>query len=82
MIMRNKRLTGILLAVALLLLVPLIAGFPWTRLDYITAGVLLLGTGLGCELVMRKVKKFEYRIAGILAILAVLLLIWIDIVRD
>jgi hypothetical protein len=74
--MRNKRLIGIVLAVALILFIPLIAGFPWTRLDFITAGVLLLVTGFLCELVMRKVKKIEYRVAGIIAILAVLFLIW------
>jgi hypothetical protein len=57
MSMKNKRLIGIVLAVAILLLIPLIAGFPWFRLDFLTAGVLLLGTGLLCELVMRKVKN-------------------------
>ena len=80
--MKNKRLIGIVLAVAILLLIPLIAGFPWTRLDFITAGVLLLGTGLLCELVMRKVKNLKYRIAFCGVILLSLLLIWIDIVRD
>ena len=76
MITKNIRLIGIVLAVALLLPIPLIAGFPWTRLDYVTAGVLLLGTGLLCELVMRKVKRFEYRIALCGVILAGLVLIW------
>jgi hypothetical protein len=80
--MQNIRLIGIVLAVAFLLLIPLIAGFPWTRLDFITAGVLLLGTGLLCELVMRKVKNFKYRIALCGAILLSLFLIWIEIVRD
>jgi hypothetical protein len=79
MIMQNKRLIGIVLTVALLLLIPFIAKAPWTRLDFVTAGVLLLGTGLMCELVMRKVKKFEYRIAICAAILAALLLIWIEL---
>ena len=73
---QNKRFVGIVLTVAFLLLIPLIAGFPWTRLDFITAGVVLLGAGLACEMVMRKVKKIEYRIAFIVAILAALLLIW------
>jgi hypothetical protein len=73
---QNKRLIGIVLAVALLLLIPVIAGFPWTRLDYMTAGVLLLGTGFLCELVLRKVKKFEYQIALCGGILLGLVLIW------
>jgi len=79
MITKNKRLIGIVLTVALLLLIPLIAGFPWSRIDFITAGVLLLGTGLMCELVLRKVKKNEYRIALCAAILAALALIWIEL---
>jgi uncharacterized membrane protein (UPF0182 family) len=79
MIMQNKRLIGIVLTVALLLLIPLIARAPWTRLDFVTAGVLLLGTGLMCELVMRKVNKIEYRIAICVALLAALLLIWLEL---
>ncbi len=42
----------------------------WTLLDFIIAGVLLPGTVLMCEQVMRKVKKTEYRILICLAILA------------
>ena len=79
MIMQNKRLIGIVLTVALLLLIPLIAGFPWTRLDFVTAGVVLLVAGFLCELVMRKVNKIEYRIAICGAILAALVLIWIEL---
>jgi hypothetical protein len=80
--MKNKRLIGIVLTVALLLFIPLIAGFPWTRLDYITAGILLLGTGLSCELVMRKVKRLEYKIILCGAILGTLFLIWAAIVSS
>ena len=62
MIMKNKRLIAIVFAVAFLLLIPLTAmqftdEVNWTLLDFVTAGVLLLGTGLLCELVMRKVNK-------------------------
>jgi hypothetical protein len=63
MITKNKRLISILLTVPLLLLI----------------GVLLLGTGLMCELVLRKVKKIKYRIAICGAILVVLLLIWMEL---
>ena len=84
MIMQNKRLIGIVLTVALLLLIPLIAmqftdDVNWTLFDFIVAGVLLLATGLMCELVIRKVNKIGYRIAICLAILAALLLIWIEL---
>ena len=82
--MKNKRLIGIVLTVVLLLLIPLIAmqftdEVNWSLFDFIVAGVLLLGTGLMCELVMRKVNKIEYRIAICVAILAALLLIWVEL---
>ena len=82
--MQNKRLIGIVLAVALLLLIPLIAmqftdDVNWTLFDFIVAGVLLLATGLMCELVIRKVTKIEHRVAICLAIIAVLLLIWAEL---
>lgn len=84
MIMQNKRLIGIVLTVALLLLIPLIAmqftdDVNWTLFDFVVAGVLLLTTGLMCDLVIRKVNKIEHRIAVCLAILAALLLIWVEL---
>ncbi len=84
MIMKNKRLVGIVFTVALLLLIPLIAmrftnEVNWTLFDFVVMGILLLGTGLMCELVMRKVKKFEYRIAICAAILAAFLLVWVEL---
>lgn len=84
MVAQNKRLIAIVLTVAFLLLVPLIAmqftdEVNWTLSDFIVAGILLFGTGLTCELVMRKVKKIEYRIAICAAILAALLFIWIEL---
>jgi len=84
MIMQNKRLIGIMLTVVLLLLIPLIAmqftdEVDWKLNDFVIMGVLLLGTGLMCELVMRKVKKIEHRIVIIIAILAALFLIWVEL---
>ncbi|MEI9910963.1 MAG: hypothetical protein WDO71_15595 [Bacteroidota bacterium] len=84
MIKQNKRLTGILLTVALLLLIPLIAMLftdevKWTLSDFVVAGVLLFGTGLLCELVMRKVSKTGHRIAICVTLLAVLLLVWLEL---
>ncbi|GEP97194.1 hypothetical protein [Chitinophaga cymbidii] len=84
MITQNKRLLGILIAAALLLLIPLVAmqftaEVNWSPFDFIVAGVLLFGTGLLCELVIRNVKKTEYRIAIVVGILAALVLIWIEL---
>ena len=84
MITKNKRLTGILLTVAILLLIPLIAmqftnEVDWKLLDFVIMGILLLGTGLTCELVLRKVKKFDLRIALCAAILVAMLLVWAEL---
>jgi peptidoglycan/LPS O-acetylase OafA/YrhL len=84
MVVQNKRLYGIVISVAILLLIPLIAmqfsnEVNWKLADFIIAGVLLLGTGLICEFVMRKVKKKENRIALIVVIITVLLLIWAEL---
>ena len=84
MIMQNKRLIGIVIAVVVLLLIPLIAmqftdEVNWTLYDFVVAAVLLFGTGLMCEFVMRKVTKVKYRIAICAVLLMVLLLIWVEL---
>lgn len=84
MITKNKRLIGIVLAVALLLLIPLIAmqftdEVNWTLLDFVVMGILMLGTGFMSELVIRKVKNKDYRIAIIAVILVGLFLIWAEL---
>jgi hypothetical protein len=42
-------------------------------------GVLLLTAGLGCELVMRKVKKLSHRLLLCAAIMLAFLLIWAEL---
>lgn len=84
MIKQNKRLFIILLTAALILLIPFIAmqftgEVNWTLMDFIAAGVLLLGTGLMCEIVMRKVNKTGFRIVICAALLVMLLLIWAEL---
>ena len=82
--MKNKRLLGILLTVALLLLIPFISmqftdEVNWSPLDFLLMGGLLLGTGLLCEFVMRKVQNIEHRFALCGVILVVLFLIWAEL---
>lgn len=82
--MKTKRLIGIVLTVALLLCIPLIAmqftnEVNWTLSDFVAAAVLLLSTGLLCELVIRKVKNVKSRIAICAVLLAALFLIWIEL---
>ena len=83
-IMQNKRLIIIVLTSVIILLIPLIAmqftdEVNWTLFDFIIAGALLLGTGLMCELAIRKINKIKYRIAICLALLVLLLLIWAEL---
>jgi len=82
--MKNKRLIIILMAIAIILLIPLIAmqftnEVNWTSSDFIMMGVLLTGTGLLSEFVMRKVKSIDNRILIIGAILLVFILIWAEL---
>ena len=83
-IVKNNRLKIILTVMVIILLLPLIAmqftdEVNWTLFDFVVAGALLIGTGLMCELVIRKVNKTKYRIAICIALLIVLLLIWADL---
>ena len=82
--MKNKNFIIIISVVVLLLLIPLIAmqftnEVRWAFLDFIIAGVLLIGTGLSCNFVIQKVKNTKFRIAICLAILALLFLIWAEL---
>ncbi len=84
MLTQNKRIYGILLTVAILLLIPFTAmqftnEVNWSLSDFIIAGGLLLGTGLMIELVIRNVKNVKYRLAICAVILLALLLIWIEL---
>ena len=81
---RNTRLIFILIAAAVLLSVPFVAmqftsEVKWGPVDFILAGILLFGTGLACELVLRKVKRLEYRLALCAAILIGLFLVWAEL---
>ena len=66
MISENKRLKAILAIGTLLLLIPFIGmqfsnEIDWKLNDFIIAGVLLYGTGLIIELILRKVNKQKDR---------------------
>lgn len=82
--MKDKRLILFVLTSVILLFIPLIAmqftdEVNWTLSDFVVAGAFLLGTGLMCELVIRKVKKIKYRIAVCVTLLVVLLLIFTEL---
>ncbi len=82
--MKNKRVGIILVIVVLLLLIPLIAmqftqEVDWNLTDFLVMGVLLLGTGLLCEFVLRKAKSNKHRILLCGVILLALFLIWAEL---
>jgi peptidoglycan/LPS O-acetylase OafA/YrhL len=82
--MKTKRLTTILLTVLAILLIPFIAmqvsnDVSWSAFDFMVAAILLLGTGLLIDLVLRKVKSKERRIILLGVILLGLFLIWAEL---
>jgi peptidoglycan/LPS O-acetylase OafA/YrhL len=81
--MKNKRLYAILLSVLVLLLIPFILmqftnEVSWQLADFLIMGILLLITGLLCELVLRRVKRLTTRIVLCGIILFALFLIWAE----
>lgn len=84
MALQNKQLVAILCTVAVLLTMPLVAmqltdEVNWTLSDFVAAGVLLFGTGLLIELVLRRVRSGKQRLVLCAVILAALLLIWAEL---
>lgn len=82
--MKNKRLKIILATASFLLIIPLVAKLftnevNWGPGDFIIMGILLFGTGLLCELVMRRVKNTKNRIVICAAVLFVFFLIWAEL---
>jgi hypothetical protein len=51
----------------------------WSIMDFVVAGVLLFGTGLTIQFVLRKVKTRKNRILICGIILLLLLLLWIEL---
>jgi hypothetical protein len=82
--MKNRRLIGILLTVAVLLCIPLTAMLftdqvDWNLSDFVVAGMLLLGTGIVIEVVARNVKDRSAKIGMIIGTLVVLFLVWAEL---
>lgn len=71
-------------SVAVLLMIPFVAmqftaEVNWSPLDFVVAGVLLLGTGLLCELVFVRVKTRNARIVLCGLLLFILFLVWAEL---
>lgn len=85
--MLTKNSLILLSTILLLLLIPLIAmqfsnEVNWSIMDFVIAGVLLFGTGLTIEFVLRKVKTRKNRILICGIILLLFLLLWIELAID
>jgi hypothetical protein len=84
MALYSNRLGMMLLAVAVLLLIPFVAmqftaEVNWTVFDFVVAGTLLFGTALLCELVLRSVTSTKSRLMLCAVILLVLVLVWLEL---
>ena len=84
MSLKLKRIHVILIAIGIILLIPLVAmqftnEVDWSVVDFLLMGSLLIGTGLLCELVLRKVKNVNHRIVICIAILIILFLLWAEL---
>ena len=67
-----------------ILLIPLIAmiftnDVSWKIFDFLVAGVLLIGTGLTLEFILRKIKTLRYRILLGILLFVLLFLIWVEL---
>ena len=84
MFLQNKRLKIMSGTVVFLLLIPAVAmqftnEVKWSISDFIIAGLLLFGTVLVLEFILRKVTKKENRLLFVILILALLVLTWLEL---
>jgi hypothetical protein len=73
----HRSVAGVALATAFILLIPLLAGWPWNLADFVFAGALIFGTGLTYVLAARNAGNTAYRAAVGVALAAAFLLVWL-----
>jgi hypothetical protein len=84
-VQRNSyRLIKILAIATAILMLPLIAmnfteEVNWGLFDFLVAGILLFGTGLTLEFIMRKIKSFKYRLLLGTSLFLLLILLWAEL---
>jgi hypothetical protein len=76
-VMQDKVFQWIALGTGAVLLIPLIAQWPWTLGDFILMGVLLFGAGSTFVFLVRKLPKHRLTIG--IVVLAALLYIWAEL---
>lgn len=92
-----RNIARIAVGVGLLLLIPLAltlfnpqaslyggpgGGWDWMPGDFVVIGILLLATGVAIDFAVRNLTNPVYRATTVLAIVATLLLIWIELAVD
>lgn len=84
MTLQNRRLTYILAGAAILLCIPFIAmkftnEVNWNFFDFLVAGILLFGTGLVLEIILRRIKTKRSKIILSVILFLILFLIWAEL---
>jgi len=82
--MLNSRLKKILICITVILIIPVFGklftdDFQWTLPDFIIGAILLYGTGLMIDFILRKIQKISHRIALCGFILFLLISIWAEL---
>lgn len=80
----RKRLGLIFLTVPIILLIPLAGTLfssevQWDMADFLVMGCMLLGAGLGLELIIRNVPNKKSRILGVILLVLGFLLLWVEL---
>lgn len=84
MLPKTKTILILLSLVIIVLLIPIIAmqftnEVHWSVMDFVMAGILLFGTSLAIEFVLRKVKSNKHRILICGIILFTIFLLWAEL---
>lgn len=84
MTIQNLRIAGIFGVTGLLLLIPFTAmqftqEVDWGPMDFVVGAILLLGAGFACEIILRLLKGFGYRLAALGLVLLILLAVWVEL---
>lgn len=75
----RKNIFRLALVTGLILLVPLVGGWPWALGDFAAAGTLLFGIGLTYLLLATRVRERKNRIALGIALIFIFLLVWAEL---
>lgn len=82
--MLNSRLKKILISITIILTIPVFGklftdDFQWALPDFIIGAILLYGTGIIIDFILKKIQKKSHRLALCGLILFVLLFIWAEL---